>query len=71
MTMMKQSIFVIPEEKTSKPKHKAYEYLLKIKLNLLLRDKGKEKIILIGIFGRNQSLKKAYKLLFPVSKKRF
>lgn len=59
--------FVIPEEKLAKKHPMAYEYLLKNKAELALRDKGKGKDYPYWYaFGRNQSLEKSkYKLLFP------
>lgn len=59
--------FIIPEEKLSKKYPNAYEYLLKNKHELFLRDKGHGKNYSYWYaFGRNQSLEKSkYKLLFP------
>ena len=59
--------FVIPEDKLVKKFPKTYEYLLKNKDELALRDKGKGKNYSYWYsFGRNQSLEKSkYKLLFP------
>ncbi len=63
----KNQFFIIPEEKLSKKYPNAYEYLLKNKHVLSLRDKGQGKNYPYWYaFGRNQSLEKSkYKLLFP------
>ena len=56
----KNQFFIIPEEKLSKKYPNAYEYLLKNKHVLSLRDKGQGKNYPYWYaFGRNQSLEKS------------